>query len=81
MGGKGGARIPIFAIFGILGALLFSMFLMLLFVIFVLEYSLNIYISLDNIGYYFIFAFVLTLMMSGVFYKFYVERQARWSKA
>lgn len=81
MSTKAGWRVPVFTIFGILGGLLFSMFLMMLFVIFVLEYSFNVYITMENMGFYFIFAFILTLVMSGVFYKFYVERQARWFKA
>jgi len=73
-------KVPFYTIFGILGALLLSMFMMFLFVIFVLEYLLNVYISLDNLGYYFIFAFVATIGISGLFYKFYVERQVRWHK-
>jgi len=74
------AKVPLYTIFGLLGALLFSMFMMYLFVIFVLEYALNIYISMDNIGFYFIFAFVVTIAISGLFYQFYVVRQARWHK-
>ena len=74
------AKVPLYTLFGILGALLFSMVFMYLFVVFILEYALNIYISLDNIGYYFIFAFLMTVGISGLFYQFYVVRQARWHK-
>lgn len=73
-------KVPLYTIAGILGALLFSMFVMYLFVLFILEYTLNIHISMDNIGYWFVAAFVMTIIISGLFYMVYVERRAQWYK-
>jgi hypothetical protein len=67
-------RAPVFALMAMLGALIFTVFTV--YVLFIMAFSVtDFYIGVEYMGYFFSFAFILTLAISAVFYYFAVERR------
>lgn len=64
----------VFIITAMLGAMVFT--LMMVYLLFILGFSLtDFYITMENIGYFFVFAFVMAFFIAGLFYYFAVERR------